>query len=55
MFDSKTLYVEYKDSGLYQYDNVPSEIYHGLRRVKSKGTYINKYVVGKYKFRHLSD
>ena len=35
----------------YDYFEVPLHVFNGLREADSKGRYINKYVIGEYKFR----
>jgi lysyl-tRNA synthetase class 2 len=42
--NTKTLVVEFKRSGRYTYNNVPSDVYEGLVKAESKGEYVNTRV-----------
>ncbi len=39
---------------IYNYENVPEEIYDGLLSSGSKGIFFNQYIKGNYKFKKLS-
>jgi hypothetical protein len=41
---SKTLEVEFNSGGIYQYSNVPKDIYMGLMRASSHGIFFARYV-----------
>lgn len=41
---SKMLEVEFHDSRVYQYFDVPALIYHGLMAASSHGSYLDRYV-----------
>jgi KTSC domain-containing protein len=42
-------------SGLiYEYKNVPEEIYNQLKTSGSKGTYFNRYIKGNYQFEKIN-
>jgi len=45
------LTLRFKNLSEYDYYNVPLHIFDGLRDAESKGRYINKYVIGEFKFR----
>lgn len=39
-----TLEVQFLDSSIYQYSNVPNHVYIGLMNAPSHGTYLDRYV-----------
>ena len=41
---SRTLEVEFRNGHLYRYDDVPRELYDGLRTARSKGRYFNERI-----------
>lgn len=45
---SSTLEVEFKNSGLYQYYNVPEPIYQQLMASDSKGKFLHTYIKPAY-------
>ncbi len=49
--DNSTLTLKFKNLSEYDYFEVPLHVFNGLREADSKGRYINKYVIGEYKFR----
>ncbi len=48
--DSSVLRIAFVSGLIYQYKNVPVEIYNHLRTAKSKGTYFNEHIKNKYEF-----
>jgi len=50
---SHTLSVVYVSGLVYDYKNVPEEIYAGMKTAFSKGTFLNKYIKGKYEFKKI--
>lgn len=48
---SEVLYVKYKSGKVYAYDKVPKNIYEGLEKAESKGSYMNSQVKGKFSFK----
>lgn len=44
------LTIYFKDEGLYRYLDVPHFYWRGLRESSSKGKFINKFIVNKFKF-----
>ena len=50
---SETLQIEFKN-GIYQYSNVPKEIYSELIQAPSKGKYANKSIRDKYPTNKIS-
>ena len=52
--NSKTLEVEFKNGSIYEYYNVPLNIYEGLMSASSIGKYFNDRIKeGGYRFRHI--
>lgn len=45
---SKTLEVEYRNGGVYQYVNVPAETHKALMEADSIGGHLSVYVKGQY-------
>jgi len=54
-YDSSTLTleVEFLNGSIYQYSNVPSNIYGALITASSHGTYLNANIKGKYNYRQI--
>ena len=48
-----TLEVEFRDGGLYEYRNVPPEIFHELTVSKSIGAYFVKNIKMRYPYRKI--
>jgi hypothetical protein len=49
-FESNILEIEFKSGGIYQYLNVPAEIYQKLINAPSKGKYFHSNIKGRYEF-----
>jgi hypothetical protein len=47
---SHTLRIIYVSGLMYDYKNVPEQIYTAMKMTFSKGTFLTKYVKGKYEF-----
>lgn len=45
------LRLSFKNNHEYDYFNVPLHLFDGLVAVASKGQYINKYIIGEFKFK----
>ena len=45
-----TLWIVYVSGKMYDYKNVPEQIYTPAKTAFSKGTFLNKYIKGKYEF-----
>jgi hypothetical protein len=50
---SLTLRITFVSGSIYDYRNVPIEIYQGMKSAASKGTYFNQYIKGKYSFEKI--
>jgi hypothetical protein len=48
--DSLTLQVEFKNGGMYQYFDVPEDVFVGLRDAESVGRYLVNTIKGTYRF-----
>ena len=51
---TSTLRVVFVSGTEYEYRNVPEEIYHDMKKAFSKGTFLNKYIKGFYKYTKIS-
>ena len=49
----QVLEVEFQSGGLYQYLNVPGELYQSLMTAVSKGEYFHDYIMNKFDFAKL--
>ena len=45
-----TLRITFVSGMIYDYKNVPQEIYHALKTSGTKGIYLNHHIKGKYPF-----
>ena len=50
--DSSVLEVEF-GNGIYQYDDVPEDIYDGLMNASSKGNYFHQHIKNEYHYREV--
>ena len=48
--DSETLQVEFKNGGMYQYFDVPEDVFVGLRDAESIGQYLVTTIKGSYRY-----
>ncbi len=46
----KVLRITYVSGMVYDYLNVPEKVFHDMKKALSKGTYLNKYVKGKFTY-----
>ncbi|MEO8109743.1 MAG: KTSC domain-containing protein [Ginsengibacter sp.] len=51
---SATLRITFVSGMVYDYKEVPEEIYKEMKISGSKGTYLNKHVKGNYEFEKIS-
>lgn len=51
---TSTLRIKFVSGLVYDYKNVPVEIYQAMKTSGSKGIYLNRYVKGNYKFKKIS-
>jgi hypothetical protein len=50
---SSTLRIVYVSGMVYDYKNVPPEVYEAMRTSDSKGSYLNRNIKGHYKFKKI--
>ena len=50
----KNLEIEFNSGGIYQYSNVPNEIYIGLMNSPSKGTFHHRFIKNNYSYRMVA-
>lgn len=53
--DSETLRIVYVSGMVYDYKNVPLEVYQAMKNASSKGTYLNKHIKNNFEFEKVSD
>jgi hypothetical protein len=51
--EEKTLLVEFNNNSLYQYNEVPWEVFTKLRMAESQGKYFNSNISKKYKYEKI--
>jgi len=50
---SQILEIEFNSGSIYQYFNVPSDIYHGLMNAGSHGQYFGQYIRNVFRYRQI--
>ena len=55
-YDASThiLEIEFNSFAIYQYSNVPVNIYNGLMSASSKGHYFSEFIKDKYPYRRIA-
>ena len=53
--DTLTLRITYVSGLVYDYLKVPEQVYKEMKAYRSKGSFLNHYIKGKYKFRKVED
>lgn len=51
--ETKSLIVEFNNGTMYEYENVPHQIYTRLRMSESQGKFFNAEISKKYKYKKL--
>ncbi|MNT60577.1 hypothetical protein D3C71_74590 [compost metagenome] len=51
----KILVVTYLSGAVYEYMQVPREVYERMQSAFSKGTFLNKYIKRHYRYRKISE
>lgn len=46
---SSTLYIKFKSGSLYKFYGVPESTFNGFLNARSKGTYFNSRIKGRYR------
>lgn len=49
------LTVVFQSGSVYQYKNVPKNVYLTLKGARSKGGYLNKYIKGVYEYENIEE
>lgn len=52
--EQRLLRIYYRTGTVYDYIDVPEEVYLAMRKAFSKGTYLNQFIKGKYAFRKVT-
>jgi len=47
---NRVLKVEFKNGGLYDYFDVPDNVFEGMRNAPSKGQYLAQQIKGKFRY-----
>ncbi|HEX7844751.1 MAG TPA: KTSC domain-containing protein [Chitinophagaceae bacterium] len=50
---SATLRIVYVSGMVYDYKKVPEKVYNAMKTALSKGSFLNKYIKGKYEFEKI--
>lgn len=48
-FDANTLEIEFHSGGIYQYYDVPTDVYHYFMNASSKGKFFHLFIRDKYR------
>ena len=48
-----TLRITFVSGMIYDYKNVPEEVYYAMKTSGSKGTYLNQHIKGNYEFEKI--
>lgn len=51
--ETKVLRVTYVSGAIYDYKNVPADVYEAMRTFRSKGTFLNKVIKENYEFEKI--
>jgi hypothetical protein len=52
--DNHTLTIHYVSGMVYEYLEVPEAVFDELKQSKSKGTYLNKFIKGRFDYRKVA-
>jgi len=52
-YEGTSLFVEFAN-GLYEYENVPADLYNQLLEADSKGRFVGANIIGKYSYKKLT-
>ena len=50
---SKVLQIEFDRGAVYEYDDVPHDVYEGLMSATSHGKYFDRHIKGCYEYRRV--
>ena len=51
--DARVLEIEFHSGSIYQYINVPEQVYLALMNAVSKGSYFSDHIKERYKFKRI--
>jgi hypothetical protein len=51
--ERRALYVVFNTGRVYEYQDVPAEIYDGLMAAESKGKFLNEQIIDVFPYRHF--
>jgi hypothetical protein len=52
--EKQTLRIVYVSGMVYDYKNVPWELYQAMKASGSKGTFLNRYIKGNFEFEQVN-
>lgn len=52
-YRGRKLFVEYVSGNLYRYEDVPAGVYRDFMDARSKGEYLNDYILGQYEYEQI--
>jgi hypothetical protein len=50
----QVLEVQFCSGSVYRYSDVPASVHRALMMASSHGSYLNQYVKGRFRYRHVS-
>jgi KTSC domain-containing protein len=51
---TRVLEVQFRSGSVYQYSDVPASVHRALMMASSHGSYLNRYVKGRFRYRQVS-
>ncbi len=48
--ESQTLRVHFLSGNVYDYHDVPEKVFEKMKRYKSKGTFLNRFIKGSFEY-----
>ncbi|MDF9430017.1 KTSC domain-containing protein [Cupriavidus gilardii] len=52
-YRGRKLFVEFVSGNLYRYDAVPAGVYRDFMEARSKGEYLNEFILGAYEYEQI--
>jgi hypothetical protein len=52
--EARALCIEFVSGKIYEYEQVPASVYLGLSSAFSKGTFFNKFIKDRYRYREIA-
>ena len=53
-YENNTLYIRFHSGSVYEYANVPTNVYQGFMNASSKGTYHHHFIKNMYPYRRIA-